>query len=346
MSDMKDIILYPAQKFKLGNFGKFCAASYFGDHDCVAYHVEYLEKEKENVMKEAESILKIKPHHDHIVTFFTLTIQGHSMYFIMKYFTTLNSFLHRYASSANIPHIFCLKVCMLQNIICGLWFLHKRLGIVHSDLSTSAIFLYGDDLTARVAYFGKIKDYAKSNRCSTSLEEICYMPPELFIKHAEKTKNYDIFSFGCIAIEMILHTKPVPDLDFLEELREGEYRVISEVKRRDRYLKKIESFNLGKLPEIIKSCLHNKPDKRPETSVLHGKITEYKDTLSRGSRESKLPRSRIKKQELKKHEEKYVEKESKCCMQFVIMHFVYILAKQKLQLGAVRKGHCQIKWNH
>ena len=328
MSDifpLKDIIVYPEQKFKISSFGKFCTASYYGVRDCVAYHVEYLEKEEENVMKEIKSIMKLNLNHDHIVSFFTETKQDNSMYVIMKYFTTLNSFLLRYANFTSSSDLFCLKVSMLQDIACGLRFLHNRLDIIHSDLSTSVIFLYGNDFTAKIVYFGKIKDYVKSNKRSTSLEEICCMPPELFVKYSVKTKKYDIFSFGCIAIEMILHTKPIPDLDFLEELREGEYRVTSEIKRRDKYLKEIESFDLGELPEIIRSCLQNKPDKRPETSVLHGRITEYKNSLSRGGQESKQKRSCIKTQELKKHEAKYIEKESKCCLQF-IMYFLYILA--------------------
>ena len=296
---MSDTILHPEKKLiKLG-YGKFCAASYFGDNDCVAYRVKYLEKEKENVMKEIEKVMKLKLTHGHIVEFLEVKEPEdvpNSVFLIMKYFTPLNSFLLKYVNFSNNPQLFNLKVCMLHNIVSGLLFLHNRLGIPHLDLSSSVIFLYYD-LTAKVAYFGKIKEFDKNYNS----EEFRNKPPESYIKHSVKTKKYDIFSFGCITIEMITHTKPIPDFHFLEEVREGEYKFTSEIEKRDSYLKKINS----NLVEIIRNCLHNNPDKRPETSDLCDKIKKFKDTLA--SQESK-ERSFI-----EKIKEKFIEKESKCC---------------------------------
>ena len=284
---MSEVNFYPKRETKNPDkYGTFCAASYFGDHECVAYHVQYLEEKKENLRKEIERVKSLKLNHSNVVPFFEIQEDvsfPNSVFFVMEnIFVKLNSFLLQHASSNN-SHLFHLKICMLQNIVCGLSFLHKRLDVIHSDLSTGVIFLYG--LIAKVAYFGEVKDFAKGSKLYTSFEDVCYWPPEAFVKNSKITKMFDIFSFGCIAIEMITHQKPIPDVQFLEETCHGTFIFITEAKRRERYLKRIkEDSKWGKLPEIIERCLQNIPDDRLETSRLCQVINVWKDGLLEGKK--------------------------------------------------------------
>ena len=311
-----DILLHPERKVELDKYGTICAVSYYGDSDCVAYHVQYLETEKENLMKEIESVKNLGLNHGQIVSFFEIKNDvpnwTNSIFFIMeKFVSPMNSYLQRNNEFVNDPQFLFVKVCMLQNILCALRFLHERHRIVHSDLSTGAVFLYGDR-KAKVAYFGKMKNFVKSSRLFTTLEDICHWPPEAFIKPLEMTKKYDIFSFGCIAIEMITHTKPIPDIEFLRKTPVGGYNIISEIERRNVYLKKLKELNLGKLPEVIGSCLQNNPVERPETSSLCNEIQKCKDALSEGQKSIKQQNKQWRRQKEKILKERHVEKESEC----------------------------------
>ena len=163
-----------------------------------------------------------------------------------------------------------LKQSILRDVACGMSYLHGRNPpVIHRDLTATNVLL----TSVMVA---KISDFGNSRIVSISPDQLqktmtsvpgtpVYLPPEAFGLQPKYTSKLDIFSFGQVALYTILQEFPSPSGATVFDSATKTLFAVSEVKRRQPYVNKLESFifSYPAIVEIVLSCLDNDPDNRP-----------------------------------------------------------------------------------
>ncbi|OHT14194.1 CMGC family protein kinase [Tritrichomonas foetus] len=130
------------------------------------------------------------------VSFFP--ISGHSCLAIGLYQRTL---LERFSFINDTAGLLLFIKCVMKQILLGLDFIHQA-GFVHGDLKPDNIMLVRDD-----AYDIKFIDFGSATPIDSDMPRIpqplCYRSPELIIG-SKWNEKVDIWSAGCIAVELIL----------------------------------------------------------------------------------------------------------------------------------------------
>ena len=270
-----------------GRHGIVYAATYYGC-DCVAKEMHHFNDEKAKdiskaaILKEMKIIQQLK--HPNVIDLLEVCYRKDApnlpILIISKMSITLSTFLQKAFEKEFLYN----KVSILHNIMCGLHYLHKK-NIIHRDLTINAIFLT-EDLCAKIADFGQAKDYTQS-QLFTKMPELFHMPPEAITENPKYTFKLDIFSFGCVMIQILINEKPIPSYESFQPTVGG-YTMALEVERRRKYITKIKDLELDKLCEIIEKCLQYKPEDRPDASDILPMIQKYKQSLPKTTEKSKL----------------------------------------------------------
>ena len=157
---------------------------------------------------------------------------------------------------------------ILHDIAKGLHHLHsQKPAIIHRDLTAGNVLLASNGV-AKISDFGNsrmVDLYATPELLTSSPGTLDYMPPEA-MEGGEYDDRLDIFSYGHLAIHIIIRARPHP-------LLRATYTVAkkliprTEVERRQRYLDQVKS-NLENKDEhplygLIVRCLQDEPDLRP-----------------------------------------------------------------------------------
>ena len=88
------------------------------------------------------------------------------------------------------------------------------------------------------------------------------MPPEALKSIPYYGKLVDVFSLACVALQVMSHQWPEPKY----RVSEDTMTVLTEIQRRDEYF--TFCTQPGLKGAIVELCLHNKPEQRPEISVV------------------------------------------------------------------------------
>ena len=167
-----------------------------------------------------------------------------------------------------------LKCSILDNVACGLAYLHERSPpIIHRDLSARNVLL-NSGMVAKIADLGVARFVPRMRVAATMTKgpgAIIYMPPEAMEskpaeKEEEKDKkskydaSIDIFSFGVLAIFTLCQTFPCDLLT--PTYREGrQLKARTELERRERYMRR-QLREKHPLLQMIEGCL-DFPEDRP-----------------------------------------------------------------------------------
>ena len=183
--------------------------------------------------------------------------------------TSVKCFLEEHSSEKVPPHI---KLSILVDTAQGLEFLHSQ-DIIHRDLSSNNVLLT-KYLVAKIADLGMAK-VIEQNKMKTQTQApgiLYFMPPEALLVRPRYGKPVDMFSLACVALHLMSHQWPEPK----DLLQEDTMMARTEVQRREEYLK----FCIQpSLKQLIQSCLHNKPEHRPEISNVCIALKEVKATI-------------------------------------------------------------------
>lgn len=104
---------------------------------------------------------------------------------------------------------------IIKQILEGLFYLHSN-GIRHKDLKSNNVLMMGND-QIKISDYGLAEIYdmrliddmpRKGNSCQFSRgDSLPYMAPEVILNHGSDEKA-DVWSVGCIAIEMLTGKVP------------------------------------------------------------------------------------------------------------------------------------------
>ena len=175
--------------------------------------------------------------------------------------------LHHFLSPRQKSIPLGLKISILQNVACGVAYLHGQSPpIIHGHLSAKKVLL-DSGAVAKISVDVGVTVLPQPLRTSP------YMPPEVTGGESPCTSAVDIFSFGVLALFTLSHDPPTNILPqtYTDESKQLICR--SEIERRSQSMEKI-SRELGKehpLAKLITGCLSTQPDLRPTAPSLMGR---------------------------------------------------------------------------
>ena len=178
----------------------------------------------------------------------------------------------------NIPlHV---KISILTDVALGLRYLHsKNPPVIHCDLSPNNI-LVGFRLEAKITDLGvarAVKIGSSTKTMTKAPGTTDFMPPEAVSDRPMYGPPLDIFSYGGIILHAITQQWPRPSSWVYIDPQSRKQRLLSEVERREHYLKQVIITSPRGLNAIATSCLNGDPEKRPVIKTLSDAINKVKD---------------------------------------------------------------------
>ncbi|KAM0671754.1 serine/threonine kinase [Ordospora colligata] len=136
-------------------------------------------------------------HHPNIIRLIEVVVDSGKIYMVFPYVQhDLNKFIrNKKMSTANIKHVF------LQ-ITKGICYMHSK-GIMHRDLK-SANILIDQNLNVSIADFGMARRTTKAGIYTPGMVTLWYRAPEILLGRPTYTYAVDVWSMGCVLVEMYL----------------------------------------------------------------------------------------------------------------------------------------------
>ena len=170
-----------------------------------------------------------------------------------------------------------ISYSILHDVSLGLHYLHNQTyPIIHRRLTSHNIFLTSK-MTAKITDFGNARiinpnvmdniELSSGPGTLVYMRLAAYMPPEAFIQNPRYDKSIDVFCYGMIMIHVFSGEVPNPLMPPVDIDKEShQVRVLSEVERREKYLRAIGSDHLAM--KLILKCIDNDPRQRPTTNEI------------------------------------------------------------------------------
>lgn len=171
--------------------------------------------------------------------------------------------------------LFHKKVCILLQVAQGLSYLHSQTPpLVHHDLKPDNVMLNTKNFTAKLSDFGMIRTIFRSSltRMSSVKGTPVFMPPEALNEPPRYDEKLDVFSYGCVIISTLLHTKaPIPTGP--TKMVDGQLSAVSECDRRKHHMEQFTAVEKNVFLHMVEKCLEFDPTKRPSSSSLVQEMT-------------------------------------------------------------------------
>ena len=176
----------------------------------------------------------------------------------------------------NIP--LNVKLSILDEVCLGLRYLHSRNPpIVHRDITPNNILL-SYQLEAKITDLGVANQKMMTKLSGTP----DFMPPEALSKRPVYGPSLDVFSYGGVILNVTTQLWPEPTDSTEFNPDTGRRELLSEVKRRQKYLDKMTG-GAADLRPLVVSCLDDNPNSRPSVAEVSMTIKRVKDVCSEKS---------------------------------------------------------------
>ena len=164
------------------------------------------------------------------------------------------------------------KNWLIFQLLCGLQQIHSNADLVHGDIkpdnilvtsydwlfvadltTTKPVMIMDDDLKKYNMYFGELDN---NTRCYVAPER-WLTPPQTLEDSGNPQKldpSMDIFSAGCVIVEILSDGDPLFDLPKLQKYRRDQFDL------RDELIKRIEDDNVV---HLLLKMLDKNPQRRP-----------------------------------------------------------------------------------
>jgi len=224
-------------------------------------------------LREIEIAARLR--HPNIVPLYDSGEAGGSLYFVMPY-EEGRSLRQRLHAEGALPMADALNV--LRDVARALAYAHDH-GVVHRDVKPDNVMLSGD--AAVVTDFGIAKAVSAAltdggagptlTQAGSGIGTPAYMAPEQAMGDPGTDHRADIYSFGCLAYEVLTGTTPFPE--------PTSHQVIAaHLSRVPRRVTELRADAPAGVVELIAQCLAKLPDERPQQvreilGVLDGTTT-------------------------------------------------------------------------
>ncbi|KAF7292455.1 Pkinase-domain-containing protein [Mycena chlorophos] len=207
-----------------GTFGKVYKAQNSITRVFVALKRIRMESEKEGfpvtAMREIKLLQSLR--HDNVVRLFEMMVSNGSVYMVFEYMEhDLTGILSQTQFSFTDAHL--KSLC--RQMLAGLAYLHHK-GVIHRDIKGSNI-LINNRGELKLADFGLARFYQKRRRSDYTNRVITlwYRPPELLLGATVYGPEVDMWSAGCIMLELFTKKPVFQGNDEIHQL-DTIYRVI------------------------------------------------------------------------------------------------------------------------
>ena len=183
-------------------------------------------------------------------------------------FEHLHMSLEEFLNSQEFPDIHLNnKLSILYDVSCGLLYLHTQLELpfTHGELTAANVLLTEDLGQVKIADLGvlKLRDSYVNNE-SKNIRILSYLPPEAFSDNAKHATPIDLFSFGHLALYVVLQQFPeISEKVLIATRKKREIEIL----RRKRWIDELEQDHC--LRDLILRCLKDVPEKRPTAKELN-----------------------------------------------------------------------------
>jgi serine/threonine protein kinase len=157
---------------------------------------------------------------------------------------------------------------MARDTAAGMFHLHEE-KIIHRDLACRNLLLT-ETMKVKISDFG-LSRFAtqETNTTNTAIGPLRWMAPEALISKTYSTKS-DMWSFGCVLIEMLTRDDPFPNLVPIQavlEVTKGQKLILPE-----------EIDCPKELRNLVESCFGD-PSERPDFDVIGNALTQIAQDL-------------------------------------------------------------------
>ena len=160
-----------------------------------------------------------------------------------------------------------IKISLMLDVANGLLYLHSQNpAVIHRDLSAANI-LISLDLRGKIADLGvaKLLDI-DSDRQTVQPGAYAYMAPEALLETPQYGTKLDIFSYGAVLLYTINCDFPkVYEPLSYADVKQGEMQIA-------RRMKAVKSAEGHCLYSLAIQCLHDHPDRRPNTEQIRNSV--------------------------------------------------------------------------
>ena len=236
-------VVYAAKKYRMASFGNATLGAFSREHDILA-----------------------RIRHPNVVPYYGICKLATDKSTVIVMERMEKNVLTLLNEKADIA--LAVKLKLLTDVASGLQHLHEQTpAIIHRDLTAGNVLLNSEGV-AKISDFGnsRMVDLRATPEILTSNPgTLDYMPPEA-LEGGNYTVKLDNFSFGHLAIHIILQHRPHPLLRHTYKI-DGKLTPRTEVERRELYLNEVKSKlrcdETHSLYTLIINCLSDDPDSRP-----------------------------------------------------------------------------------
>ena len=154
-------------------------------------------------------------HHENIVTYYGSSQEGPNLNIFLEYVPggSVSSMLNNYG-----PFEESLIVNFIRQVLIGVAYLHNK-NIIHRDIKGANI-LIDTKGCVKITDFGiskKLSPLSKQDKRASLQGSVYWMAPEV-VKQTATTEKADIWSTGCVVIEMFTGKHPFPDFSQMQTI--------------------------------------------------------------------------------------------------------------------------------
>ena len=229
---------------------------------------------------ETECLTWSKLRHPNVVQFLGVYLERGSRLPVLimeKMDTSLRQYLESH-SKEDFP--LGLKAFVLRQVAQALAYLHSQNPpLVHHDLSPNNVLLNKVSFITKISDFGMSRAINQSilTRKSSIKGTLAFMAPEALHDPPQYNKKLDVFSFGNVILHTLTHEWPNPGPP--TRYQGDVFVAITEFQRRERFIEKFSAEEKQLLLPTVRSCLENRPDKRPSSVMLVQEMRRIESSL-------------------------------------------------------------------
>ena len=157
-------------------------------------------------------------------------------------------------------------VSILRDVARALAYAHAH-GVVHRDIKPDNVLLSGGSATVTDFGIAKAISASRSNESSSTLTQLgtsvgtpAYMAPEQAAADPSTNHRADIYSFGCLAYELLTGQPPFAGLP-------PHKLMVAHMSERPRSVAELRPDTPPMLADLVMQCLEKDPDARPQSAA-------------------------------------------------------------------------------